>query len=239
MKTAVVVSAVLLLFIIGYYALKLLSRNQNVAPVEFLKIESPTASTQYLPTLPSDWLMELEKNWAEKEWSQYDNEYYDISDKICNDVYSSNKFWEKNKTHSDFLNELTDEQRIYFTLINFESQVNNGGVYQFLYNYPELSILALEGMDNVGLDKIAEDYRRVLNEYFGAFDTIQELRIKFQNDNAEWAKRWKAFTEGYDELPSALIIEDYFYEEEYIRTYQAKMTAWVKANQVGLFKTNN
>ncbi len=110
--------------------------------------------------------------------------HYDICAQIGNEVYSTNKYWEKNQTHADFLNELTKEQRIYFTLINFESQVNNGVVHQFLFNNPELGIIALQGMKETGMTKLANDYEVVLNEYFGKFKTIQELYSKFQkNDN--------------------------------------------------------
>ncbi len=205
--------------------------------VVFVRLESQTESTKHLPLLPENWISEIEQKWNGKEWGIYDNEHYDICEKICNEVYSTNKYWEKNQTHADFLNELTKEQRIYFTLINFESQVNNGGVYQFLFNNPDLPIIALEGMKEIGMSKLAKDYEIVLKEYFGNFSTIQDLYLKFQNDKSDWNKRAQAFADGYKELPSAEKIEDYFYEESFVKSYQQDLTKYVKANRIKFYRT--
>jgi len=213
MKTGILIIIILLILVVGFLVWWNKSNNIANALTEFVKLDSKTESTKHLPLLPNNWISEIEKKWTEKEWGIYDNEYYDISNKICNDVYSKNKYWEKNQTHTDFLNELTKEQRIYFTLVNFEGQVNNGGVYQFLFNNPELSIIALQGMQEVRIEKLAKDYEIVLKEYFGKFNTIQELYSKFQNNKNDWNKRWNSFAEGYKELPSAKVIEEYFYDE--------------------------
>lgn len=237
MKTGIIIVIVLLILLVAFVVWKQKSKALMNAPTNFVRLESDNESTQHLPTLPKNWLSQLEKKWSKIEWSQYENEHYDICEKICNEVYSSKKYWEKKQTHTDFLNEMTKEQRVYFTLINFEAQVNNGGVYQFLFNYPELSILALEGMEEMGLEKLAKDYKVVLNEYFGNFETIQELYSRFQNNSKSWKKRWNSFAEGYKELPSAEGIEEYFYEEDFIQIYHEDVVKYVKANQTKLFKT--
>lgn len=237
MKTGMVIIIVVLILVSGFLVLKYKSSNPENAMTELVRPDSQTESTQHLPLLPENWIYEIEQKWKDKEWGIYDNEYYDICKKICNDIYSKNKYWEKNQTHADFLNELTKEQRIYFTLVNFESQVNNGGVYQFLFNYPELSILALEGMKETGMKKLAADYEIVLNEYFGKFGTIQDLYSKFQNNKSDWNKRFTAFAEGYKELPSAKRIEDYFYEKSFVKTYQQDLTRYVKANRDKFYRT--
>lgn len=236
MKIGIIITIILLILLVGFIVWKNKSKKLLNAPTNFVRLESENESTQHLPILPKNWISEVEKKWSTKEWDEYENEHYDICEKICNEVYSTNKYWEKNQTHTDFLNELTREQRVYFALINFESQVNNGGVYQFLFNCPELSIIALEGMNATGMDKMAKDYEIVLNEYFGNFKTIQELYSKFQNNNTDWNKRWTSFTEGYKELPSTEIIEDYFYEKSFIKNYHRKLINYVKANPAKLFK---
>jgi len=236
MKTEFIIIIVLLILVIGIIIWRKKSNEKENAPTEFVKLKSKTESTKHLPLVSNNWISEIEKKWSEKEWGIYDNEHYDISNEICNDVYSKNKYWEKNQTHTEFLNELTVQQRVYFTLVNFEGQVNNGGVYQLLFNNPELSIVALQGMQKVGLEKLAKDYEIVLNEYFGKFNTIQELHLKFQNDNDKWNKRWNSFAEGYKELSSAKIIEEYFYKESFVKIYQKKLTEYVKANPTKLYR---
>lgn len=235
-KGTIIIIAVLILVIVFIFWRKN-SNNIKEAPIEFVKLESTTESTKHLPLLPSNWITKIEKKWEEKEWEIYDNEHYDICEKICNEVYSINKYWEKNQTHADFLNELTKEQRIYFTLINFESQVNNGGVYQFLFNCPELSIIALQGMKETGMTKLANDYETVLHEYFGKFNTIQALFSRFQSTNNDSIKGWNSFAKGYKELTSAIKIEDYFYKENFVKTYQQNLTNYVKANRDKFYKT--
>ena len=236
MKNETIIIIVLLILVVGFLVWRSNSKKVENPSTEFVKLYSATESSAHLPLLSNNWISEIEKKWNEKEWGIYDNEHYDICEKICNEVYAKNKYWEKGQTHSDFLNELTKEQRVYFTLINFEAQVNNGGVYQFLFNYPELSILALQAMKETGMSMLARDYELVLNEYFGKFDTIQELYTRFQNDTKEWNKRWTSFTEGYDELPSTATVEEYFYEEDYVISYHAKLTEYVKSNRNELYR---
>ncbi|MEL0456612.1 DUF4375 domain-containing protein [Flavobacteriaceae bacterium SZ-1-7] len=231
MKTGIILVILLLILVVGILIWRKKSINVDKTTIEFVRLESQTQSTQHLPLLTKNWISKIEEKWKNKDWEMWKNQHYDICEKICNDIYSTNKYWEKNQTHADFLNELTKEQRIYFTLINFESQVNNGGVYQFLFNYPELSILALEGMQETGMEKLATDYEIVLKEYFGKFDTIQDLYSKFQNNKSDWNKRFTAFAEGYKELPSAEKIEEYFYEESFVKTFQQDLTEYVKANR--------
>lgn len=82
------------------------------APIDFVSLESETESKEYLLLLSQVWMSEIEKKWTDKEWGMYDNAHYDICEKICNDVYSTSKYWEKSQSHTDFLNKLTKEQRM-------------------------------------------------------------------------------------------------------------------------------
>jgi len=237
MKLFLIIAFILIVIVAFWYKYKLKNNNLVEAPTEFVLLESKTESTKFIPVLDQKWINELNKKYQNKKFIPYPNEHTDLSEKLCNDVYSKNKYWEKNKTHSIFLNELTKEQRIYFVLINFESQVNNGGVYQFLFNYPELAIIALESMKITKMDNLAKDYEIVLNEYFGTFKTVQDLNAKFQNNKSEWNERWNSFAEGYKELKSTEIIEKYFYEEKFVEEFQSRMNEFVKLNKEKLYKT--
>ncbi len=78
-------------------------------PTEFIKLKSNTESTQHVPLVSRNWIFEIEKKWTKNTWEIYANEHYDISHVIYDDVYLKGKYWEKNQTHTDFLNELTKE----------------------------------------------------------------------------------------------------------------------------------
>jgi len=137
----------------------------------------------------------------------------------------------KGESHYDFLSRLHDTQKMCFAIINFEGQTNNGGVYQFLFNQPENAIITLEAMKKANLKRLAEDYEIVLNQFFGKFKTIEELRNKFQNNKLDWNKRLNSFAEGYKEIPQAEVIEDYFYNDEYSKEFHSKMAQFVIDNQ--------
>ena len=87
------------------------------------------------------------------------------------------------------------------------------------------------------MDKLAKDYEKVLQEFFGKFENIQELNKRFQNKSQDWDKRWNSFAEGYKELESTVVIEEYFYDKEYVQKFQSKMVQFVKDNANGLMKT--
>ncbi len=203
-------------------------------PREFIQLESKTESTDYLPTVEKNWLKETELKYAEKEWESYPNEHSEQSEKLCDDVYDH---WKGDISHSEFFNKLTAEQRMYFALNSFEAQTNNGGVYQFLFNHPELAIITLEAMKEAKMGNLTDDYENVLHEFFGKFDTIQELYKQFQDGSKKWDKRWASFVEGYKELPSTKKIEEYFYNNDYQKEYQSKMVQFVKNNASGLMKS--
>ncbi len=232
MKTAIIIAIVIIG--LGLYWFRNRAKIYDKAPTDFVLLESSTESMDYLPTVEKNWLSEIELKYSNKEWESYPNEHTDQSEQLCNKVY---KPWKGEISHSEFLNKLTKEQRMYFALINFEAQTNNGGVYQFLFNYPELTIITLEAIKQAKCENLADDYENVLNEFFGKFDTIQELNKQFQDDNKKWDKRWDSFVEGYKELPSADKIEEYFYSDEYQKEYQSKIVQFVKDNTKGLMKT--
>ena len=234
MKPIVIIIIIIILFIIGVLLFNRKSTDFVKAPTDFVLLHSKTETTDFLPVVEIDWHAKTELKYKDKEWSSYPNEYSEQAEKLCNDVYDK---WNDEITHAEFLNQLTKEQRMYFALITFEAQVNNGGVYQFLFNYPDLSIITLDAMKSAKMEKLSSDYEAVLNEFFGKFETIKELNEKFQDENTTWDKRWNSFIDGYNELPSSATIENYFFNDKFVKEFGNKMVLFVKDNQKGLFKT--
>lgn len=92
-------------------------------------------------------------------------------------------------------------------------------------------------MQILGIEKLAKDYEIVLKEYFGKFNTIQELYSKVQNENIDWRQRWD-WVEDYNiEKQPIVTIENYFFKESFIKIYQEKITEYVKANPTKLYRT--
>ena len=205
---------------------------------QFVQKDGDNSKTELLPKVSETWVQETIDKFEGKKYNKYDNLHYSFSDKLCNDVYSNYKYWEKGESHCEFLSKLNDIQKMYFALINFEGQTNNGGVYQFLFNQPENSIITLEALKHAKLSRLSKDYEIVLNQFFGKFSTINELKTKFQNGKIDWEKRRNSFVEGYEEIPHAEKIEEYFYEEEYSKEYHSKIAEFVIDNQNNLMVKN-
>jgi len=105
-----VILVITLLIVIVFLIWRRQNKNVITAPTEFVDIDSRTRSNKHLPVLPGDILTQLDAKYSDKEFDPYVNKYNDITEHICNNVYSKSKYSEKNQTHADFLNELTNEQ---------------------------------------------------------------------------------------------------------------------------------
>ncbi len=230
----IVIFLIITLITVGIFMLRSKFSVSQKAPSQFVILDSEHSTSDHLPIVSGNFLEEIELKYSDKEWKRYPNEYTDLMEKLYDDVYSP---WRGEVSHAEFLSEMTNEQKLYFALINFEGQTNNGGVYQFLFNMPELSIITLEAMKAANLEKLAADYEVVLQEFFGKFETIQDLKSKFQQNNKSWDKRWSSFAEGYQELESTSIIESYFFSEDYKKEFQGKVIQFIKENKSGLMKT--
>lgn len=228
---------IILVFLVAFFLLSRIKKQGQQASGDFVQLASEQSSTDLLPSIPNNLFQNLDTKYAGSPYQKYSNSYTELTEVICNEVYSNYKYWEKQLTHADFLNKLTPEQRVYFVLVTFESQTNNGGIYQFLFNNPELSILTLEAMQAVQLQKLAADYTNVLNEFFRKFDKILDLKIKFHDSNSDTNQQWNAFTEGYDELKTAEVIESYFYTDDFIREFQNALYNYAKDKEGKLYRS--
>lgn len=222
------VVVIIILIVIGI-------RNKKANSIQtsnnFVLLSSPHTSTKYLPTVPVNWLENVLEKYKSEEYKMFDNAYTTISKKLSDKIVDIDSYKTGEITHAQLLNMMTKEQRIFFTLITFDGQVNNGGVYQFLFNFSHLSEIALESFKIIGADQLSTDYEKVLKEFEKKFDSIQVFYNQFQDTSKKWEERWDAFNKGYTELPSAKIIEKYFYEEKFMQEYQTKIVDFVKKNK--------
>jgi hypothetical protein len=210
--------------------------NLTATPTDFVTLQPNPNAEDLRPVVSSEWMQQLVDSFANKPYDKYQNLHFAFANKLCDQVYRESAYWEQKQTHAEFLNRLNNTQKMYFALINFEGQTNNGGVYQFLFNQPENSLVVLEAMKKAGLDQLAGDYEKVLEQFLGKFESIDALRLQFQNQNADWNKRWQAFVDGYTEIPQAEVIESYFYSKNYSQEFHDKMARFVIENRDGLMK---
>ncbi|MFN3150607.1 DUF4375 domain-containing protein [Bremerella sp.] len=125
---------------------------------------------------------------------------------------------------------LNRPQKTFYAFLAFDGDVNNGGVWQFLFNCPQLSLAAWEAMDQIGAKKLAANYQETLAELAGQAETIADLRRHFEDQNLSTTKRWAAFVQGYDTVPSAKKIEQTYFTAKFKRPLYQSMAKYVEAN---------
>ena len=73
---------------------------------------------------------------------------------------------------------LNRAQKVFYTMLTFSGETDNGGVWQFLFNEPQLSLAALEAMEEIGESKLASDYKATLEELLGKAKTISDIQAR-------------------------------------------------------------
>lgn len=237
MKSIIIILSLLAVAVI--LLIKVKSRSKTIRNVELINLDSNQGSSKFLPVVSKEFLSESQEKYRGREYDLYKNTHSELAGILVNKVYQDAKYWERNQSHAQFINQLSRAQKLYFALVNFEGQVNNGGVYQFLFNQPEFSLIVLDAMKAAEMDRLHSDYKNVLEEYLGKFETIQQLNAKFQDGGKNWEKRWNSFVSGYKEVPSATRIEEYFYTKEFKMEFHQKMVNFVLNNQSELFQVKN
>ncbi len=112
---------------------------------------------------------------------------------------------------------LNRPQKVGYAVRQFIGEVDNGGVWQFLFNEPQLAVGTLEALREIGASQLADDYQATLAELLGKAKTIADIRKRAASLKLNTDAGWQAFAEGYKELPSARSIEKYFYRKSFKR----------------------
>ncbi len=131
---------------------------------------------------------------SEAEWLRLDDEaFFDALIDVCEDaVYDINA------------KDITDEQKTVYSLINFEIEVNNGGLCQFFVNSsrecaPYVSI----ALDTIGCTDLKEIYDKFINENNIDVNNLNSFII---SDVSDYEKQTERF--DFDSF------DDEFYENE-------------------------
>src|SRR5262245_45396685 len=91
---------------------------------------------------------------------------------------------------------LTNGQKVLISLTSLDGQVNNGGIAQFFWNYPNLVFDARDGLAELGAGRLLELYDECLEKLIGRKEDWLELRRKCYRipDKPDW----ESFAESYN-----------------------------------------
>ncbi len=93
---------------------------------------------------------------------------------------------------------LTEGQRILIVLAAFDGEVDNGGITQFFWNFPEYSFEVRNAIKRLGNTALLQNYERAMASLADKLDEWSELRDKCYR--VEGSPDWESFSQSYDLL---------------------------------------
>ncbi len=206
------------------------SKSRKKKPTEkvgypFLLKEGNQSERRCLPQVTLDQLVEIQANHLWSSFNEYDNRVHEYSTLLLEPALKQAKV----KRLATLWGKLNRPQKVFFTFQQFTGEVDNGGVWQFLFNDPELALAALEMLTELKLTRLKNDFKKILEEVVGKGNTLVKLRKRFEDKKLTSAKRWAAFAEGYGEFETTVQIEKYFYTEGFKKLHYKSMSDYIES----------
>lgn len=135
--------------------------------------------------------------------------------------------------------DLTKPQQVLATLGVLTSQINNGGVWQFLFNRPELSVVAGEALDESHrLSTLLSKYKNVLREFAAMTrdGTWAALMESLEKAGLSTPEGWKLFKSGAEAIPSSSEFDEVFFEKKKRTRMYAAFNKYIDHNLDKLIK---
>jgi hypothetical protein len=233
-RLSLIVVATTGLFVYRHYNNKKPSTltNSSKAPVVTPDFYSINDGNQdkivFAPDYNKEWFDGLDKKYSWNNFGAYDNRFWEY----MYNIFDTLPALAKGKTASDrdFFNKLTRGQKIFYSVLVFNGDTDNGGVYQFFFNRPEFCFAVLETFKELELDTLSKDYENCLNEFIGSSDSYSKRKTIFNDSNNSWEKRFKSFSDGYGDLKSGKKIEEYYYKDEFKKQLYKTVVDYVDNN---------
>ena len=204
-----------------------MNKNQLNKKQEFLILDDGNQNELFLySTVTQEWIDSTKSKYDWDNYDEYDNRMWEYMYKLFDDVVEKSDA----KDNDELWNKLNRPQKVFWTFLAFNGDTDNGGVYQFIFNNPEFILAAAEMWEEIRVDKVSKDYNEVLKELSGKTGKISELKSAFNDNSKSWEKRWNSFTEGYKELKSAEVIENYYYDKKFKKECHKKVADYIERN---------
>ena len=133
---------------------------------------------------------------------------------------------------------LTIPQKGIFVMGHFISQVNNGGVWQFMFNKTEYVTALAQFLYEVCEQPKARfpyqlkyDYKKALEELYATFkdERFSDICEVWNNVALPFEERWAAFNKGYDYITQdKAVIQTYFYQDEFKVQFYTALNAYIE-----------
>jgi len=183
-------------------------------------------------SVPLSELEKLQKEHAEKKTSLEEAfwQYYDWAiTKMLEKVPSS-------KSTEDTWKKLTKPQKVVYCMGLFISQVDNGGVWQFMFNKIEFAGAAGEALEELNVyhndGYLKLDYRKAFKELIVILNNgvFTDISNQWNDQKLSFEQQWEAFRKGYEHIPKGREIEKYFYAKEYKEVFYQNLLKYIEKN---------
>jgi hypothetical protein len=164
--------------------------------------------------------------YANKPYERYDNLTYKLSELLLDPLPKVIQ----QPDESEYYQKLNVPQRVFSLAMQFEGQVDNGGVYQFLWNRPLSMYAARDALATLSIEPLATDYIQVLKELERHADNFGKDKTYWNNPEVPEEDKWKRFQEGRRYIPTGSKIEGYFYDDEFKAKWHKAINAYVERN---------
>lgn len=123
--------------------------------------------------------------------------------------------------------DLTRPQKLFWSFLAFNGDVDNGGVYQFFINRPKHAFSILEVWKEVDLFDLEKDYDACLNQIINQKNREHKSIV---NSEGSWDKKWTLFQQGSKRLTTANKIERYYYNKPFKREMYQSVCDYIEKN---------
>lgn len=203
---------------------KIIKRNTG----EFLTIKDGRNNKLLLnPRVPVAEYDRITTEYKNKDYNKYDNLFYKYAELLLDPLPA---LAGAGDTPTSF-NQLNTSQRIYSIMMQMDTQIKNGGVYQFIWNKPGSMYAAREALHFLQIEPLNQDYGQVLKELDENADHFVKDRAIWSDPSVAEETKWKVFQDGRRYIPAGTRIEEYYYSEDFTREFQEAVVLYVQRNK--------
>lgn len=173
-----------------------------------------------------DWLIQIKTKYNWDIFDEYDNRMWEYMYELFDAVVDEGDY----NDYDTLWNNLNRPQKVFWSFLVFNGEVNDGGVYQFIWQRPRFIFSVLQMWQQIGMDDIADDYKAVLQGFSKKGLFYQQVITKFNNPIFLLYVRFRALILSFKEPDGIEIIEQYYYNEDFKQRCYQSVADYVEKN---------
>ena len=133
------------------------TKNQNFYNIN----EGNQTELIYAPDYDPHWFEKLDKKYSWERFDVYDNRFFEYMYQLFDTLPKIAKV----SSEDELFRNCTRGQKVFWSILAFTGDIDNGGVQQFFQNRKPFSLATLEAFRELKLEQLAIDYEMCLNDY--------------------------------------------------------------------------